>query len=122
MNTHGSDDPTSSSSTTTTPQLERTHRRGLSTRSATSARSRADVLSAAGRVKRRPKERVKIDKPWLEKKDPAEKWLTIIPLTGIALALAISALICYLGIASIPNIKYCLVLDDEFNIFNLNTW
>ncbi|OZJ01690.1 hypothetical protein BZG36_05526 [Bifiguratus adelaidae] len=62
------------------------------------------------------------DKPWLQKKRPGQRWLTIIPVTGIIIAFAVGGVICYLGIASMPNNKYCLVLDDDFSTLNTSIW
>ncbi|OZJ06117.1 hypothetical protein BZG36_01050 [Bifiguratus adelaidae] len=62
------------------------------------------------------------DKPWLASKHPGERWLTIIPLTGILLAIAVSGVICYLGIATIPKNTYCLVLEDNFSTLNTSIW
>ncbi|OZJ02270.1 hypothetical protein BZG36_05155 [Bifiguratus adelaidae] len=62
------------------------------------------------------------DKPWLKKKRPGERWLTIIPVTGIIIAFAVGGVICYLGIATTPKKKYCLVLDDDFSTMNTSIW
>lgn len=55
-----------------------------------------------------------IEKPWLEKKDPKEKWVTIIPLIGIFLGLALSGFLIYDGLQTVQNHVYCPVLDENF--------
>ncbi|OZJ05145.1 hypothetical protein BZG36_01344 [Bifiguratus adelaidae] len=89
--------------------------RTLTQRSTISTRSLA-------RAKRKTLPETQEKKPWLKDKHPGEKWLTIIPVTCIILGLALSAIICYRGIASIPNNKYCLVLDEDFSTFNTSIW
>ncbi|KAJ1336113.1 gram-negative bacteria-binding protein 1 [Microdochium nivale] len=56
-----------------------------------------------------------IEKPWLDKKDPKEKWVTILPCIGIALGLAISGFLVWDGINSVVKNNYCVVLDDNFS-------
>lgn len=55
-----------------------------------------------------------VERPWLERKDPKEKWVTIIPLIGIFVGLAITGFLIWDGIRSVTNHKYCPVLDDNF--------
>lgn len=54
-------------------------------------------------------------KPWKEKKDPREKWVTIIPIMGIIVGLAISGVLIWDGLRSVTNFKYCEVLSDDFS-------
>ncbi|KAH8661985.1 putative beta-1,3-glucan-binding protein [Xylariales sp. PMI_506] len=64
-----------------------------------------------------------IEKPWLNKKDPKEKWVTILPIIGIFLGLGISGFLVWDGIRSVINHKYCLVFEDDFsNGFNTALW
>ncbi|KAK5991126.1 Beta-1,3-glucan-binding protein [Cladobotryum mycophilum] len=64
-----------------------------------------------------------IEKPWLEKVDPKEKWVTIMPLIGILIGLAISGFLIWDGLSSVVHHKYCPVLDDDFSGgLNPNVW
>jgi len=56
-----------------------------------------------------------IERPWLDRKDPKEKWVTIIPLIGIAVGVALSAFLIYDGLKGVSNYKYCPVLDEDFS-------
>jgi len=56
-----------------------------------------------------------VEKPWLEKKDPKEKWVTIIPIVGILIGLAVSGFLIYDGLASVSHHNYCPVLTDTFS-------
>lgn len=64
---------------------------------------------------RRIKDPKEIQKPWLEKKDPREKWVTIIPLMGIAIGLGIAAFLVFNGISSVVNHKYCEVFVEDWS-------
>ena len=59
-----------------------------------------------------------IEKPWLD--EPRSKWPFIIPVTGIVCGLALIGVQIYLGWASIPRHKYCLVMEDQFEGSTLN--
>ncbi|CAD0025684.1 unnamed protein product [Aureobasidium pullulans] len=48
-----------------------------------------------------------VEKPWLERKDPKEKWVTIIPCIGIAIGIALTGFLIYDGLASVTNHSYC---------------
>jgi len=64
-----------------------------------------------------------VSKPWLEKKDPREKWVTIIPCVGLFLGLVICGLLVWLGLRSVVNHKYCPVLmEDWSNGFDKSIW
>ncbi|KAI5922351.1 glucan 1,3-beta-glucosidase [Camillea tinctor] len=63
-----------------------------------------------------------VEKPWLEKKDPKEKWVTILPVMGIIVGLGISAFLIWDGLSSVVKHKYCLVLEDNFATFNEDVW
>lgn len=56
-----------------------------------------------------------IERPWLDKKDPKEKWVTIIPIIGIVLGIALSGFLIYEGLSSVQNHVYCTVLDENFS-------
>ncbi|SMR50583.1 unnamed protein product [Zymoseptoria tritici ST99CH_1E4] len=56
-----------------------------------------------------------VEKPWLEKKDPRQKWTTIIPLIGIFIGLALTGFVIYDGISSHHNYTYCPVFLDDFS-------
>lgn len=56
-----------------------------------------------------------IERPWLDKKDPREKWVTIIPLIGLALGFAFAAFLVYDGLKTVVNHEYCPVLDEDFS-------
>ena len=56
-----------------------------------------------------------IERPWLEKKDPREKWLTIIPVVGIVVGLCIAGVLVWDGMRSVINHNYCEILDEDFS-------
>ncbi|RDW92338.1 putative beta-1,3-glucan-binding protein [Coleophoma crateriformis] len=64
-----------------------------------------------------------IDQPWKTKVDPKEKWVTIIPLIGLALGFAIAGFLVYDGLSTVVHHKYCPVLSDDFSGgFNTDVW
>lgn len=64
-----------------------------------------------------------VEKPWLGKPDPKEKWVTILPVLGILVGLGISGFLVWDGIRSVVKHNYCLVLEDDFsNGFNTDVW
>lgn len=64
-----------------------------------------------------------IEQPWLDRKDPKEKWVTIIPLLGICVGLMVTALLIWDGLRSVVNHKYCIVLDEQWaNGFDEKIW
>jgi len=65
-----------------------------------------------------------VEKPWTKNVDPKEKWVTILPLLGIALGLAISGLLIWDGIRSVVKHQYCLVYEDDFSsgVLNEKVW
>ncbi|KAF2740978.1 putative beta-1,3-glucan-binding protein [Polyplosphaeria fusca] len=56
-----------------------------------------------------------LEKPWLKKKDPREKWTTIIPCAGLVLGLIVCGLLIWDGLRTVSNFKYCQVLDENFS-------
>ena len=56
-----------------------------------------------------------VEKPWLAKKDPKEKWVTIIPLIGLLIGFGIAGFLVYDGLSSVVHHKYCQVLHDDFS-------
>lgn len=64
-----------------------------------------------------------LERPWLNRKDPKEKWVTIIPLLGIFVGLALSAFLIYEGLQTVHHNVYCPVLMDDFTGgLNSNVW
>lgn len=64
-----------------------------------------------------------VEKPWVGKSHPKEKWVTIFPLLGILVGLGISGFLIYDGLSSVVHHKYCPVLDDDFGSgLNTNIW
>lgn len=64
-----------------------------------------------------------IERPWLDKKDPREKWVWIIPLIGMFIGLSLAALLIYDGLRAVINHEYCPVLDEDFSRgFNTEVW
>ena len=51
----------------------------------------------------------------MNKKDPREKWVTIIPLIGIAVGLALAGFLIWDGLRSVVTHKYCSVLDEDWS-------
>ena len=56
-----------------------------------------------------------VERPWLEKKDPKEKWVTIIPLIGIFVGLCISGFLIWQGMQTVQNHVYCPVFEEDFS-------
>ncbi|EXJ53793.1 hypothetical protein A1O7_09129 [Cladophialophora yegresii CBS 114405] len=64
-----------------------------------------------------------IEKPWLEKKDPRQRWLSLFPLIGLLIGLALSGYLVYDGLASVETPVYCSVYEDDFtNGFDDRIW
>lgn len=62
-----------------------------------------------------------VEKPWLEKKDPKEKWVTILPIVGIIIGLGISGFLVWDGLRSVVHHNYCNVMDEDFSSGSLDT-
>jgi hypothetical protein len=63
-----------------------------------------------------------VERPWLEKKDPRQKWVTIIPIIGIVVGFIVVGILIWDGVASVAVHKYCPVLDDDFKSWNDKVW
>jgi len=64
-----------------------------------------------------------VEKPWLLRKDPKEKWVTIIPIIGILLGVAVIGFLVYDGLSSVTHHNYCpLLVEDWSEGFNTNIW
>jgi hypothetical protein len=64
-----------------------------------------------------------VERPWMDKKDPKEKWVTIIPILGLIVGLGISGFLIWDGLRSVVNHVYCPVLIEDFsNGFNSKVW
>lgn len=56
-----------------------------------------------------------VERPWLERKDPKEKWVTIIPCLGILIGIAITGFLIWDGLSSVANHTYCTIYEDDFS-------
>ncbi|KAK7415212.1 hypothetical protein QQX98_006059 [Neonectria punicea] len=56
-----------------------------------------------------------IEKPWLDKTDPKEKWVTILPIMAIGIGLLLSGFLIWDGLRSVVHHKYCPVMDETFD-------
>lgn len=56
-----------------------------------------------------------VEKPWLEKKDKAQKWQMIIPLIGLAVGFVLAGYLIYDGLSGVNQNTYCLIMDDDFS-------
>ena len=63
-----------------------------------------------------------LDTPFEERKGDREKWVTIIPLTGLVIGLLLAALLVTQGILTVQHHKYTLVLDEDWIMFDTNIW
>ncbi|OAL19286.1 hypothetical protein AYO22_09830 [Fonsecaea multimorphosa] len=64
-----------------------------------------------------------VDRPWTKVKDPREKWVTIIPLIGLAIGLGLAGLLVWDGLRSVVNHKYCPVYLEDFSTgFDSKIW
>lgn len=57
----------------------------------------------------------------MNRKDPKEKWVTIIPILGILVGLAVSGVLIYEGLQTVQNHVYCSVYQDDFSSGTLNS-
>jgi hypothetical protein len=63
-----------------------------------------------------------IERPWLEKKDPRQKWVTIIPIIGLVVGLIVTGILIWDGVRSVAVNKYCEVFSDDFKSWNDKVW
>lgn len=56
-----------------------------------------------------------VERPWTKNKDPREKWVTIIPVIGLVLGIAIAGFLVWDGMRSVVNHSYCPVLVEDFS-------
>jgi len=56
-----------------------------------------------------------VEQPWRSKKDPKEKWVTIIPIIGLLIGFGLAGFLIYDGISSVVHHKYCPVLSEDFS-------
>jgi hypothetical protein len=64
-----------------------------------------------------------VEQPWKNRKDPKEKWVTIIPILGILVGLGITGFLIWDGLRSVVNHVYCPVLDENWsNGINSKIW
>ncbi|MCJ1251402.1 hypothetical protein MMC30_008635 [Trapelia coarctata] len=64
-----------------------------------------------------------VERPWMDKKDPREKWVTIIPLIGLFLGFALAGFLVWDGLRTVVNHVYCPVLDENWSEgFNTQVW
>lgn len=63
-----------------------------------------------------------VERPWLNKPDPREKWANIFPMVGAVLGLIIGGIFIWDGIRSVGTHKYCEVLNDNFSSWDSGIW
>ncbi|KAF2708211.1 glycoside hydrolase family 16 protein [Pleomassaria siparia CBS 279.74] len=63
-----------------------------------------------------------VEQPWQDRKDPREKWMTIIPLIGVFIGFVVTGLLIWDGLRAVVNYKYCPVLDENFSSWDDNIW
>lgn len=64
-----------------------------------------------------------VERPWTKYKDPREKWVTIIPLIGLFVGVAIAGFLIWDGLRTVVKHSYCSVLDEDFsNGLNSKIW
>jgi hypothetical protein len=63
-------------------------------------------------------------KPPVFKKNPGEKWLWIIPLTGFLVGLSVTGVLVSMTVLGRVSHTYCPVLDEDFSTgaLNPNVW
>jgi len=71
---------------------------------------------------RRIKPEEDTEHPWKEKRDPREKWVTIIPLVGLAVGFLLAGYLAFNGLQTVAHHKYKLILDEKWNTFDTAIW
>ncbi|KAI9805036.1 MAG: hypothetical protein M1833_006340 [Piccolia ochrophora] len=56
-----------------------------------------------------------MERPWLSRKDPKEKWVTILPIIGIIIGIGLAGLLVWDGLRTVVTNEYKLVMDESFN-------
>ena len=60
---------------------------------------------------------------WSNKKDPGEKWVTILPILGILLGFAASGALIWDGLQTVVTHGYCQILDEDWSRgFDTTVW
>lgn len=55
------------------------------------------------------------ERPWLDKKDPKEKWVWIIPLIGLLIGLGLAGVQVWYGLQRVSKHSYCTILDEDWS-------
>lgn len=55
------------------------------------------------------------ERPWLNEKDPKEKWVWIVPLIGLLIGLGLCGVQVWFGLQRISKHTYCIVLDEDWS-------
>jgi len=63
-----------------------------------------------------------LERPWLNQRDPREKWVNIIPIIGLCIGLAVAGLLVWMGLWTVVDHHYCPVLDEDFSSWNDKVW
>lgn len=63
-----------------------------------------------------------VQQPWLDKKHPRQIWVTIFPLLGLALGLAVTGILIWDGLRSVAQHGYCEILNENFTSWNESLW
>lgn len=63
---------------------------------------------------RRVKKRI-APRTWSDKKDPREKWVTILPILGILLGFAASGALIWDGLQTVVTHGYCQILNEDWS-------
>lgn len=63
------------------------------------------------------------EKPWItKKKSITERIAQILPFVGSVIGILLTAYYVYAGYTAVPNHKYCLVLEDNFQALDTTIW
>jgi hypothetical protein len=52
---------------------------------------------------------------WSDKKDPREKWVTILPILGILVGFAASGVLIWDGLQTVVTHGYCQILNEDWS-------
>lgn len=56
-----------------------------------------------------------VERPWLNKKEPMEKWVWILPVMGITVGVVIAAYLIYTGLNQVTKHQYCQILNEDWS-------